>query len=172
MEEMTFPRVTNIVISYTVPFVIDLRKLHAHYPEIDYRPERFNGAILKRKRNCLLIFRNGKINVVGSKTVRDAYNELRELCRRMGQRCRNYSKRIVNMVGTANLNFPVNLQKLAESKQFSFNPEIYPAAYYKFGKATVSIFHTGKLVFTGFLNRREMNNAYNEVHLSIKMYLD
>lgn len=168
MDEHTCPRVTNMVVAFSLPFEIDLNQLINIYPQTDYRPKRFNGAIIKTKINCLLVFRNGKINVVGNKRIEDAEDAVDELCLKL-QKKKEYTRRIVNIVATCALSHPIVLNDLANNGDFEYNPEIYPAAYYNIGKAKISVFHTGKIIFTGFSDFTDIVNAFDEVHLLIKM---
>ena len=165
----TSPQITNIVSCYSLPFDIDLKNLVTHYPKVDYRPGRFNGAIVKRKANCLLIFRNGKVNVVGNKNIDDANEGIVELCKNLGRTCK-IQGRIVNIVATCGLGYPVILNEIVNSTNgvFEYNPEIYPAAYYRIGKSRISVFHTGKLVFTGFTSVTDLYDAFDEISLLIK----
>ena len=172
MEGVTSLNITNIVITYSLPFHINLNSLEDIYHKVDYRPKRFNGAIVRRKSNCMLIFRNGKVNIVGNKCKQDADEAISELCSRLGQKWNQIPGKIVNMVGTCSLGYRVALSILADDGAFEYNPEIYPAAYYLVGRSKVSIFHTGKLIFTGFLNEKDMYNAFNEVSLIIKFLID
>lgn len=170
MNEVTYPRITNMVVAFSLPFQINLNQLANIYPQTDYRPKRFNGAIIKRKINCLLVFRNGKINVVGSKSLEDAEDAVNELCSYLHQK-KEYTSRIVNIVAACGLGQPIVLNDLAKNGDFEYNPEIYPAAYYVIGKAKISVFHTGKLIFTGFTNFVDILNSFDEVNLLIKMII-
>lgn len=172
MKASTSLSITNIVITYSLPFHINLRSLKDIYQNADYRPERFNGAIVKRKNNCMLIFRNGKVNIVGNKSRSDADEALCDLCTRLGQKWNQMTGKVVNMVGTCSLGHSVALNTLARDGTFEYNSEIYPAAYYSVGRSKISVFHTGKMIFTGFLNEKDMYDAYNEVNLLIKFLID
>lgn len=163
--------VTNIVLKFCLPFDIDLHKLKDHFENTDYRPKRFNGAIVKTKNNCMLVFRNGKVNVVGSKTEESAHAVIDQLCGKLGHSNINCKGQVVNIVAKSTLGRAINLQNLGSDGEFEYNPELYPAAYYKFGKAKVSVFHTGKLIFTGFTIRNDLFDAHDEVNLAIKLRL-
>lgn len=170
MDTTTSPRVTNMVVTYSLPFDIILSNLSNIYHSVDYRPKRFNGAIIKRSKNCMLVFRNGKVNVVGNKKKQDADEAICELCSKLGEFSENIQGKIVNIVATCSLGYPIILNDLAKNGDFEYNPEIYPAAYYIIGKSKVSVFHTGKLIFTGFTNKTDIVNSFDEVSLLIKLF--
>ena len=112
MKRVSVPVITNIVVKFTLPFMINLSELQDHFENVDYRPRRFNGAIVKTSRNCLLVFRNGKVNIVGNKFEHDAYISIRELGEKLGQRTDGIFGEIVNIVGTCSLETSIALAEL------------------------------------------------------------
>ena len=170
MQGATSPRVTNLVVKFTLDFDITLEFLQFVLEKVDYRPQRFNGAIVKDNGCTLLVFWNGKINVVGAKMMEQAEAAVRRLCELMDQPVNIKEMQLVNLVASASLGKSLNLNKLTESlpTQVSYNPDLYPAAYYtesRSEKPKVLIFHTGKLVFTGFKSIEAVNELYTKLSL-------
>lgn len=167
MEQIRSLKICNIVIKYIVPFDIKLDLLKFVVKNVDYRVKRFNGAIVKDFGCCLLVFRNGRINVVGAKSEMQADNAIREFCDAVQQPGVNYEKTIVNLVASCDMEERIDLGSLQNKfpKYFQFFPEIYPAAYFKLPDMTakVLVFHTGKLVFTGFKTNEDMNFVYDKL---------
>ena len=165
MDNVVLPKITNMVIKFVLDFDIELSFLQFVFTNIDYRPQRFNGAIVKDFGCTLLVFRNGKINVVGVQSIDQAKDAIKEFCKSLSQPNTVKEMVMVNLVASASLDRQINLQKLAEnfSHCISYHPELYPAAYYsksKYDKSKVLIFHTGKLVFTGFKSKEHVNNVF------------
>ena len=165
MDKTTSPRITNLVVKFVLNFEITLNFLQFVLDKVDYRPKRFNGAIVKDFGVTLLVFRNGKVNVVGAKSLDGAETAMKKFCELMGHPYTYKQMDMVNLVATASVGKQLNLTHIAQKfpSMISYHPELYPAAYYtedKHSKPKVLIFHTGKLVFTGFKSFDNVNNIY------------
>lgn len=62
-------KIDNITASFNLQHVLDLKKLKIIIPDSTFNPERFAGLFLKSKEGTIIIFRNGKVNIVGCKTI-------------------------------------------------------------------------------------------------------
>lgn len=174
MDSSTSPVVSNIVISYTLNFSIVLEFLEFVLDNVKYNKNKFNGAICKDFGCCLLIFRNGKINVVGAKTEKIADDAIKLFCEKTYNPLEIKEKRIVNMVASSFIGTGINLLKLMErsSGEFDYHPELFPSAYYSVSgtREKVAIHHTGKLVFTGFKTAQNIQNVHHSLLNILKKY--
>jgi TATA-box binding protein (TBP) (component of TFIID and TFIIIB) len=173
MDLSTSPRITNLVVKVVLCFDITLDLLTFVFDKVDYRPERFNGAIVKEFGCTLLVFRNGKINIVGAKSMDMVAKAVKGFCNSMYQPYEYEEMLLVNLVATGSVGKQVNLTKIAQQwpKIISYHPELYPAAYYsesKDQKPKVSIFHTGKLVFTGFKSVDDVNDYFARISILLE----
>jgi hypothetical protein len=81
-------KIDNITASFNINRVLDLIKIKEIIPSSKFNPERFAGLFLKLKDGTIIIFRNGKVNIVGCKTI----NVIRKLWNQMEpilQKCVN-----------------------------------------------------------------------------------
>lgn len=168
MNNLIPPKITNMVIKFVLDLQIDLSFLQFVFSNVDYRPQRFNGAIVKDFGCTLLVFRNGKINVLGVKEIENAVKAIKSFCECLDAPYTCKEMEMVNLVACAALGKKINLARIASDYKdlISYRPEIYPAAYYTNGKKEkpkVLIFHTGKLVFTGFKSFTHVNLIYSKI---------
>lgn len=70
--------ITNIVASADLGVVLDLYAIAREFPDVEYEPEQFPGAILKFKkpRASMLLFKNGKVICAGAATEREVRTAL------------------------------------------------------------------------------------------------
>ncbi len=76
--------------------------------------------------------------------------------------------KIQNMVGTADVGYPIRLEGLvyAHSSFASYEPELFPGLIYRLASPRVVflIFVSGKLVITGAKTEREMTDAFTKLY--------
>lgn len=71
-------KIDNITSNFNVNTKIKLKNIFSiNNVKIKFNPERFSGYFLKFNEGTAILFRNGKINIVGCKTVNSIY----EICR-------------------------------------------------------------------------------------------
>ncbi len=61
--------IVNVVASATIEQKLDLIKIQEKFPDVEYHPERFPGAVfrLKNPKTSTLLFSTGKMVNTGSK---------------------------------------------------------------------------------------------------------
>jgi transcription initiation factor TFIID TATA-box-binding protein len=76
--------------------------------------------------------------------------------------------KIQNMVGTADVGFPIRLEGLVyvHSSFASYEPELFPGLIYRLASPRVVflIFVSGKIVITGAKTEREMTDAFTKLY--------
>lgn len=68
-------KIDNITSNFTTKDSINLQKINSQNLNVKFNPERFAGYFIKFVGGTAIIFRSGKINIVGCKTV-SAINEI------------------------------------------------------------------------------------------------
>lgn len=67
----------NVVAMFDAEYPIDIRKLAAQHPNTKYEPDKFPGAICQLKKGVtVLIFKSGKMVLVGSKSEYEAKSRI------------------------------------------------------------------------------------------------
>jgi transcription initiation factor TFIID TATA-box-binding protein len=150
--------VQNIVASVDLNTELDLVELGTLLDEAEYNPDSFPALIVKLKepKVSFLVFRNGKINCTGAKSVEMAEEGVAELVRRLkavGIEIETTPEIIVtNVVATVDLGVTLNLDEIALNiENIEYEPEQFPGLVYKpYGsRISVLVFGTGKLVLAG-----------------------
>lgn len=62
-------KIDNITSSFNVGCVINLKRVQSFFENCKFNPERFAGLFIKFNEGTAIIFRNGKVNIVGCKKV-------------------------------------------------------------------------------------------------------
>jgi len=150
-------KISNIVACLVTRIKINLENLHQKSPfPTTYRPKKFPGLTVKllEQKCSILVFKNGKMVSVGSKTVEQAKESIKQILifLHFPTRLLKFVS-IVNYVGSNSINNGLNLSKVYEKcrSDACYEPEIYPALNYRLEKLhiTALIFHSGKYIITG-----------------------
>jgi Transcription factor TFIID (or TATA-binding protein, TBP) len=62
-------KIDNITSSFNIDSTINLLKIRDYYKNSKFNPERFAGLFLKFDKGTAIVFRNGKVNIVGCKSI-------------------------------------------------------------------------------------------------------
>ncbi|DBA04657.1 TPA: hypothetical protein N0F65_012240 [Lagenidium giganteum] len=135
------------------------------------------------KKNCILmkiaspkatamLFSNGKLVCTGADnedTIKTAARRFTQIIQKMDYPGVNLIDfKIQNVVGTCDVGFRVLIEELsfAHSDCTTYEPELYPALIYRLEKPKVKIlvFVSGKVVFTGSKDPRELQAACEQIY--------
>ncbi len=150
--------VQNIVASVDLKTDLDLARLSDELEGAEYNPDSFPALIVKIKspKVSFLVFRNGKVNCTGAKSIQMARRGVSELIRRLeslGIQIKAAPEIVVtNVVATVDLGATLNLDEIALNiENIEYEPEQFPGLVYKpYGSnISVLVFGTGKLVLAG-----------------------
>ena len=184
------PTIQNIVCTAELNCQLKLREIALQEQNTQYEPKRFSGLIMRIKepKATSLIFSNGKIIVLGTKTEEDSRNACRKIGRiiqRINYPVKLTNIKIQNMVGSCDAKFQINLIRLnnninrfVKSSRVAFEPEIFPGLIYwlipdkslnnenneKPPNIVFLIFASGKIVISGGKNRHQIYEAFNKVY--------
>ena len=184
------PTIQNLVCTAQLNCQLRLREIALQEQNTQYEPKRFSGLIMRIKepKATSLIFSNGKIIVLGTKTEEDSRNACRKIGRiiqRINYPVKLTNIKIQNMVGSCDVKFQINLIRLnnninrfVKSSRVAFEPEIFPGLIYwlipdkslnnenneKPPNIVFLIFASGKIVISGGKNRHQIYEAFNKVY--------
>ena len=190
--ELKDPVIVNVVGSLSLTFknkdtkILNLEEIHPKLNPSTYN-QKMNAISWQcsEPKACAKIFKTGKIVITGAKSEQDtliAGEKLSQALKSLGYD-NSYSNEdftIVNIVGTYDTKFPINLTKLKsrliiENKKeqnkknfskFNYEPDIFPGFIYhmKEPKLTISIFASGKVNFTGAKNQNDLKEALKNIY--------
>lgn len=165
---MMAARIVNIVATVNLSCEFDLFKIAMSLRNAEYNPRRFQAVIVKISdpRATGLIFKNGKMNVVGCRTEETAEISARKfakIIRQLHYPVKFKSFEIKNMVAVADCQFQVRLESLANAfRGFAkYNPEIFSGVIFRIPepRVTLLIFASGKIVLTAAKTQEMLQEA-------------
>lgn len=182
-----WPRLQNVVATFKMGCLLDLKTLAQHARNCEYNPKRFAAAIVRIRdpKTTCLIFSNGNCVVTGAKGLDDAKLAARKFVRivqKLGYQPTFSDFSLRNIVASAAALPQIPAQKgdsrggIVRQREFirldgfahqhhrfaSYNPEIFAGCVYKLMKPVICllIFSNGKLVITGAKNLEDIDEAY------------
>jgi transcription initiation factor TFIID TATA-box-binding protein len=176
------PKVVNIVATADFGVELDLFNISSHIRNATYNPRRFQAVILRigEPRATALIFKTGRINIVGCRREEDAELAARKfgrIIRRVGYtQLKLKAFTIANLVAVIACGFPVDLGTIARHpghrKLASYNPEVFAGLIYKIPnpRVTLLIFSSGKIVMTGAKSRKMLMDAAEWIHPILQVF--
>lgn len=110
----------------------------------------------KSPKSTILIFRTGKIIVVGTQCESDALLVSRKVQKKLYKLglCRNGLRQqleINNIVASVSVHFRLNLESLNALENTQYEPDTFPALIYRMKnpKSTFLVFSNGKIIING-----------------------
>ena len=167
-------KVENIVASTTFAEKLDLDVIAQSLEEAEYEPEQFPGLVyrLSDPKTATLLFRSGKANCTGAKTVEDVRKTvdiIADKLKKLGIEVYKDLKIIVqNIVATADLGGELNLTETAQGlglENVEYEPEQFPGLVYhiKEPKVAMLLFSSGKIVCTGARSPEDVSKAVEKL---------
>jgi len=163
--------IENVVASATIEQRLDLDDVTKKFPDVEWNPEQFPGAVfrLKNPKTATLLFRTGKMVCTGAKSedlARKAVKTVVQKLRKGKIKIKNEAiVTVQNIVASINLGGRVYLEKAARTLPRSmYEPEQFPGLIHRMldPKTVILIFASGKLVCTG---GKTEEDVYRSVHL-------
>lgn len=158
--------IVNVVGSCDIETQIDLEKIYHLIEYADYDPDGYHCIYIRRPetKRIVTIFKSGKINTAGSKSVEEAKTAVLEIVdelNNLGFTNNRPEVRIYNIVSNIALNKEFNLEEISEKFGAEYEPEQFPGAVLKITdpKTTFLIFKSGKIVINGVNSNEELENA-------------
>jgi Transcription factor TFIID (or TATA-binding protein, TBP) len=75
-------KIDNITSSFNINQIINLKRVQSFFQDSKFNPERFAGLFIKYFSGTAIIFRNGKVNIVGCKkviTIKEIWQQLKPI---------------------------------------------------------------------------------------------
>lgn len=164
------PVVSNLVACVQFDCEFDLYNIAQKVRNAEFRPRRFPAAILHitEPKATALIFKKGKMNIVGTKTQDDAYlaaKKFGKIMKKLNYKVKLQNFKITNIVASASCGFRVGLEAIVSNSIFKnmakYNPEIFSGLIFKIPdpQVTLLIFASGKIIFTGAKVKEDLDRA-------------
>ncbi len=165
--------IENVVASATIDQKLDLKDIQKKFPDVEWNPEQFPGAVfrLKTPKTATLLFSTGKMVCTGSKSedmARKAVKTVVQKLRKGGIKIKKEATvTIQNIVASINLGGKVHLEQAARTLPRSmYEPEQFPGLIHRMldPKTVILIFSSGKLVCTGGKTEKDVYRSVNQLH--------
>ena len=162
--------IVNVVASATINQKLDLLNITKKFPDVEYHPEQFPGAVfrLKEPRTATLLFGSGKMVCTGAKSEELAIKAVNTVVQKLRKGKVKVKKNAVitvqNIVAAINLGGRIHLEKAARTLPRSmYEPEQFPGLIHRMldPKTVILLFASGKLVCTG---AKKESDVYRSVH--------
>ena len=165
--------IVNVVASATIDQKLDLNDITKKFPDVEYHPEQFPGAVfrLKSPKTATLLFTSGKMVCTGSKSEEmavKAVNTVVQKLKKGGIKIKkNAEVTVQNIVSSINLGGKVHLEKAARTLPRSmYEPEQFRGLIHRMldPKTVILVFSSGKLVCTGGKTEKDVYRSVNLLH--------
>ena len=167
-------KIENIVASAKVTDSLDLPSLAAEIKGAEYNKKRFPGVVLRMQdpKIAALVFGSGKVVLTGAKSIENLSRGLEILCGLLRDLKidipDNLTFKIQNIVTSADLGVPINLNKIAVGfnlDRIEYEPEQFPGLVYRLEepKVVVLLFGSGKLIITGGKQPEDARGAVRKI---------
>ena len=169
--------IVNVVASATIEQPLDLDDITMKFPDVEYHPDQFPGAVfrLKNPKTATLLFGSGKMVCTGAKSEElavKAVNTVVQKLRKGKIKIKNDAVVTVqNIVSSINLGGTVKLEQAARTLPRSmYEPEQFPGVIHRMldPKTVILIFASGKLVCVGAKQEDDIHRSVNQIHSELE----
>ncbi|MCK4758138.1 MAG: TATA-box-binding protein [Thermoplasmata archaeon] len=153
--------IENIVASTVLAEKLDLTAVALALEGAEYEPEQFPGLVyrLKSERTAILLFRSGKANCTGAKTIESVQKTIKTVSKKLEDAglagiIKKPEITVQNIVAVYDLKSDLNLNAIAITlglERVEYEPEQFPGLVYRVAvpKVVMLLFGSGKVVCTG-----------------------
>ena len=171
---MANPELVNAVGGGYLGFELDLDELCKSLEGnvIEYEPEVWPGLKIKSEPESpvVLVFRTGKYNIAGAKSIQELHNEKRVFIDKLSEIGITDAKdgfELRNLVFLGRYEKELNLDTLIVAlglENTEYEPEQFPGALYKPPKyqGTFLVFRNGKIILTGAKEQEQAKEEFND----------
>ena len=165
--------IENVVASATIDQSLDLVDIVKKFPDVEYNPDLFPGAVfrVKNPKTSTLLFRTGKMVCTGAKSEELARKAVAKVVVTLRKGKIKIKKdatvTIQNIVASINLGGKISLERVARILPRSmYEPEQFPGVIHRVidPKTVILIFASGKLVCTGGKTEKDVYRSVNQLH--------
>ena len=167
------PKLQNIVSTVNLQCPLNLKQIALNARNAEYNPRRFAAVImrLREPKTTALIFASGKMVCTGAKNEeasRIAARKFARIIQKLGNVVSFTNFKIQNIVGSSDVNFPIDLEHIANKHNHfcSYEPEVFPGLVYRMiePKIVLLVFVSGKLVLTGAKRKVDIDTAFKRIY--------
>ena len=187
-NKMPQPQIVNIVSMVNLRVPLNLKLIALKCRNSEYNPSRINAVIMRIKepKAAALIFNSGIIIVLGARDKeksKQAAKIFAKQIKNLGYEAKFSDFKIVNIVATCDLGFPIKLTQLNikinymlsknkstndedEKSPCHYEPAVFPGLIYHMTKPelTLLIFQSGKMNFVGAKNKDDIYEALQKIY--------
>ena len=187
-NKMPQTQIVNIVSMVNLRVPLNLKLIALKCRNSEYNPSRINAVIMRIKepKAAALIFNSGKIIVLGARDKEESKKAAKIFAKQiknLGYKVKFSDFKIVNIVATCDLGFPIKLTQLNikinymlsknkstndedEKSPCHYEPEVFPGLIYHMTKPelTLLIFQSGKMNFVGAKNKDDIYEALQKIY--------
>ena len=187
-NKMPQPQIVNIVSMVNLRVPLNLKLIALKCRNSEYNPSRINAVIMRIKepKAAALIFNSGIIIVLGARDKeksKQAAKIFAKQIKNLGYEVKFSDFKIVNIVATCDLGFPIKLTQLNikinymlsknkstndedEKSPCHYEPAVFPGLIYHMTKPelTLLIFQSGKMNFVGAKNKDDIYEALQKIY--------
>ncbi len=164
--------IENVVASATIDQKLDLNDIQKKFPDVEWHPEQFPGAVFRLKSpKTTLLFGTGKMVCTGAKSEAMARNAVKIVVQQLRKGKIKIKKdatvTIQNIVASINLGGKISLEQAARKLPRSmYEPEQFPGVIHRMidPKTVILLFASGKTVCTGGKTEKDVYRAVNNLH--------
>jgi len=169
--------IENVVATGTINQKLDLKDVTKKFPDVDWHPEQFPGAVfrIKNPKTATLLFRTGKMVCTGAKSeelARKAVKTVVQKLRKGGIKIKkDATVTIQNIVASIDLGGKISLEQAARTLPRSmYEPEQFPGVIHRVidPKTVILIFASGKLVCTGGKTKNDVYRSVSNLHTMLQ----
>lgn len=139
--------IKSILPDYKITNIVSIWNIGPINITVDNRDRKkeYNAQKVKVDKGVFLLFASGAVTAVGFKSVETAEKSLKG---KFPDRNVKFI-RVSNIVVSSSWPFKLNTQKFTSLPNVMYEPEFFPAIYFRNKKVTLLYFHTGSIIITG-----------------------
>ena len=169
--------IQNVVATANLNQKVDLTAVVKSYPSVEYRPEKFPGAVLRlrRPKTAILIFSTGKMVCTGARSGRESRRAIMKVVRELKKGgiiiLHKPDLEVVNIVASASLGGRVELEETCVTLRHTmYEPEQFPGLIHRMDepKVVILIFASGNLVCTGAKKEQDVYDAVHKLQMNLE----
>lgn len=157
--------IRNIVCSAKLGVAFPLHSIVRQLWNVEYDPRRMKAIRLKMRSpySTFLLFGNGKLICCGTRTMESARTAIRQLARKiqkLGFNVRLTSIKILNIVASAQLPNPLDLDKFHRLHRSTYELGLFPGLTYRYPERSIVVFKSGKFNVVGCKQIAHVTDLY------------
>ncbi|MFC6723388.1 TATA-box-binding protein [Halobium palmae] len=176
--------IVNVVGGGSIHRELNLPQVYQDFPDgdLEYEPEAFAALVIRydSPKGTVMLYTSGKYSLAGARSIEQAYEVntrfVESMEQMLGHEITDQEFEVRYLVGTADFGTELNLNTIIPIlgvEQIEYEPEQFPGLFYRPpGRDWFSLlFGSGKVVFSGVKDEKELEQAYREVENKISQIL-